>query len=64
VTRGTLLVVMEAMKMEHRITCIEDEGTVAEVRVEKGEQVAAGHVLVVVVSQENTETTPSGANAG
>jgi len=49
VNRGTLLVVMEAMKMEHRITCVDDEASVFEVRVKPGEQVGAGHLLVVVL---------------
>ncbi len=47
VTRGQVLVVVEAMKMEHRITAVVD-GTVAEVRVEAGTQVQADDVLVVV----------------
>jgi propionyl-CoA carboxylase alpha chain len=47
VTRGDLLVVLEAMKMEHRITAPLD-GTVTEVRVEAGTQVDADAVLVVV----------------
>ncbi len=48
VSRGQLLVVMEAMKMEHRITCVEESAKVTEVRVAKGEQVEAGQMLVVV----------------
>ncbi|MGH3442597.1 MAG: biotin/lipoyl-containing protein, partial [Nitriliruptorales bacterium] len=47
VVAGALLVVVEAMKMEHRITAPQD-GTVAEVRVAAGDQVDAGTVLVVV----------------
>jgi propionyl-CoA carboxylase alpha chain len=47
VTAGQLLVVVEAMKMEHRVTAPAD-GTVAEVRVELGQQVAAGDVLVIL----------------
>jgi propionyl-CoA carboxylase alpha chain len=49
VTKGALLVTVEAMKMEHRVTAPFD-GTVAEVRVSAGQQVAADAVLVVVES--------------
>ena len=48
VSRGELMLVMEAMKMEHRITCVEEHARVTEVRVAKGEQVDAGQMLVVV----------------
>jgi propionyl-CoA carboxylase alpha chain len=47
VGRGDLLVIVEAMKMEHRITA-PFAGTVAEVRVATGQQVDAAQVLVVV----------------
>ena len=47
VTKGELMVTLEAMKMEHRITAPFD-GTVAEVRVAEGDQVDADEVLVVV----------------
>jgi propionyl-CoA carboxylase alpha chain len=47
VGRGDLLVTVEAMKMEHRITA-PFAGTVAEVRVATGQQVDAAQVLVVV----------------
>jgi propionyl-CoA carboxylase alpha chain len=47
VARGDLLVTVEAMKMEHRITA-PFAGTVAEVRVTTGQQVDAAQVLVVV----------------
>jgi propionyl-CoA carboxylase alpha chain len=47
VVRGELLVTVEAMKMEHRVTAPFD-GTVAEVRVSAGQQVDAEQVLVVV----------------
>jgi len=49
------------MKMEHRITCVEDEGTVSEVRVAQGEQVAAGDVLVVVAPLANPGAEASAA---
>jgi propionyl-CoA carboxylase alpha chain len=47
VARGALLVTVEAMKMEHRVTA-PFEGTVGEVRVRAGQQVDADQVLVVV----------------
>jgi propionyl-CoA carboxylase alpha chain len=47
VSKGDLLVTVEAMKMEHRVTAPFD-GEVAEVRVEAGQQVDADQVLVVV----------------
>jgi propionyl-CoA carboxylase alpha chain len=47
VSGGQLLLVMEAMKMQHSITAPTD-GVVAEINVEAGSQVAAGQVLVVV----------------
>ncbi|MEZ5238772.1 MAG: biotin/lipoyl-containing protein [Microthrixaceae bacterium] len=46
VAEGALLVVIEAMKMEHRITARGDV-TIAEVRVASGDRVDAGDVLVV-----------------
>jgi propionyl-CoA carboxylase alpha chain len=47
VSKGDLLVRVEAMKMEHRVTAPFD-GVVAEVRVAAGQQVDADQVLVVV----------------
>ncbi len=47
VTEGQVLIVMEAMKMEHSIRSPHD-GTVAEVRCREGDQVEADAVLVVV----------------
>jgi len=44
---GQLLVVLEAMKMEHRITA-PGPGTVREVRVAAGQRVDAGDVLVLL----------------
>jgi propionyl-CoA carboxylase alpha chain len=49
VDAGDTLVVIEAMKMEHRITC-PAAGVVAEVLVQVGEQVETGQVLAVVTS--------------
>ena len=47
VKEGQLLLVLEAMKMEHHITCLKS-GTITEVRVTPGQQVDGGAVLVVV----------------
>ena len=47
VRRGDLLVVLEAMKMEHQIVAPAN-GTVTEVRVVVGQQVDAGDILVVL----------------
>jgi len=47
VAKGDVLVVMEAMKMEHQITA-PLAGRVTEVRVSVGDQVDAGAILVVV----------------
>ena len=47
VQAGELLVVLEAMKMEHRVTA-PHEGTVTEVRVTAGDAVATGDVLVIL----------------
>ncbi len=47
VAKGALLVVLEAMKMEHRIVAPAD-GVVSEVRVQPGSQVEADDVLVVL----------------
>jgi propionyl-CoA carboxylase alpha chain len=51
VEQGTLLLVLEAMKMEHRITAPAD-GTVGALPVEVGQQVEAGSVLAVVTPTE------------
>ncbi|MCH2173211.1 ATP-grasp domain-containing protein [Myxococcota bacterium] len=50
VESGEILVVLEAMKMEHPMRASE-EGVVVEVRVTQGEQVEAGTVLLVVEAQ-------------
>jgi propionyl-CoA carboxylase alpha chain len=47
VSAGQLLVILEAMKMAHRITAPED-GTVAELRVSEGDQVDNGALLLVL----------------
>mgnify|MGYP001826333904 CR=1 FL=1 len=47
VTAGQVLLIMEAMKMEHTVTAPHD-GTVASVSVRGGDQVDADALLVVV----------------
>ncbi|MFD8703043.1 biotin carboxylase N-terminal domain-containing protein [Kitasatospora sp. NPDC059648] len=51
VTAGQPLLVLEAMKMEHRVTAPAD-GILAELRVAPGEQVELGTLLAVVKSTE------------
>ena len=47
VEAGDVLVVLEAMKMEHELTA-PSAGTVAELRVAEGDQVESGAPLAVV----------------
>ena len=51
VSAGQVLVVMEAMKMEHQITAPADGG-VSEVRAAVGDQVDNGELLVVIAADE------------
>ena len=51
VAAGQVLVLMEAMKMEHQITAPAD-GEVAEVRVHVGDQVDNGELLVVITAAQ------------
>ena len=53
VEAGQLLLILEAMKMEHRIVA-PFAGVVAEMRVQAGRQVANGELLVVLVEQESS----------
>ncbi|WP_421118435.1 biotin/lipoyl-containing protein [Aquihabitans daechungensis] len=53
VTAGQTLVVLEAMKMEHHMAAPAD-GTVAEVRVAAGDQVANGALLLVFEPHDDT----------
>ncbi|MET7466921.1 acetyl-CoA carboxylase biotin carboxyl carrier protein subunit [Nonomuraea sp. NPDC005501] len=52
VDKGQPVLVLEAMKMEHRITA-PATGTVSALRVAKGDQVEAGAVLAII-DEENT----------
>ena len=54
VSKGDLLVALEAMKMEHRITAPFD-GTVTEVAVSEGDQVDGDAMLVVVEEAEGAD---------
>ena len=56
VARGEILLVVEAMKMEHRITA-PHEGVVADILVAPGKQVGAGDLLVVL---EEPPSVPDG----
>jgi acetyl/propionyl-CoA carboxylase alpha subunit len=47
VKKGDVLVILEAMKMEHQV-CAPHDGEVAEVRIETGQQVDAGTLLIVL----------------
>ena len=52
VDAGQLLLVLEAMKMEHRIVA-PFAGVVAELRVREGQQVSNGELLVALVRQDS-----------
>ncbi|MEV4009197.1 biotin carboxylase N-terminal domain-containing protein [Nonomuraea angiospora] len=52
VTKGQPVLVLEAMKMEHRIAAPSD-GVVADVHVEKGRQVEAGAVLAIIQEESS-----------
>ena len=53
VETGQTLIVMEAMKMEHRIAA-NVSGTIAAIHHEVGEQVAAGATLIDIDSEEQS----------
>jgi biotin carboxyl carrier protein len=61
VEKGQLLVILEAMKMEHEVTAPE-AGTVQAVLVEVGQQVDAGTVLVTVESGPPKDLREATAN--
>jgi acyl-CoA carboxylase subunit alpha len=54
VTAGQVVVVLEAMKMEHQV-CAPATGRIAELRVIPGAQVSAGDILAIVVPGEAPE---------
>jgi propionyl-CoA carboxylase alpha chain len=51
VTKGQLLVILEAMKMEHRIVAPQD-GVVHDMKVAVGEQVGNGQLLLTLAAKE------------
>ena len=53
---GQVLVVLEAMKMEHHVVAPAD-GTVTEVHVRVGGQVQNGHLLLVLEPRRAADTT-------
>ncbi|MHB1432604.1 MAG: acyl-CoA carboxylase biotin carboxyl carrier protein subunit, partial [Streptosporangiaceae bacterium] len=56
VAAGDVVVVLEAMKMEHQITA-PAAGVLTELRVSHGVQVNAGDVLAIVAATEPAEGT-------
>jgi propionyl-CoA carboxylase alpha chain len=54
VQKGDVIVVLEAMKMQHTITAPVD-GVVAELDVSVGQQVESGAVLAVIEAPESPE---------
>ena len=54
ITTGQLLVILEAMKMEHRILAPSD-GKVAKLNVAEGDQVEKDAVLIELVNEEESE---------
>jgi propionyl-CoA carboxylase alpha chain len=62
VAAGQVLVVLEAMKMEHTVHA-GAAGTVAEVDVAEGDQVETGHLLAVVVADGDGEADGEGSSA-
>jgi propionyl-CoA carboxylase alpha chain len=63
VAAGDLLVVVEAMKMEHRVLA-PFAGTVLDLRVQPGAQVNAGDPLVVLEADEPDGPAPGGPDPG
>ena len=53
VEKGQLLLVLEAMKMEHRITA-PISGVVEELKVQEGDQVANGELLIILSDEESS----------
>jgi propionyl-CoA carboxylase alpha chain len=60
---GQILVVLEAMKMEHAVHA-STAGTVTEVGVSEGDQVETGRVLVVIDTGDGDDTGETDARAG
>ena len=60
VAAGDVLVVIEAMKMEHRIASTSN-GVITEICVSVGDQVEAGMVLAVVQDEAPASATEEGS---
>ncbi|MGH1564074.1 acetyl/propionyl/methylcrotonyl-CoA carboxylase subunit alpha [Mumia sp. DW29H23] len=59
VAQGDVVVVLEAMKMQHTITAPTD-GVVTELAVSAGSQVESGAVLAVIAAADESEGAPAG----
>ncbi len=59
VEQGKVLLILEAMKMEHQITAPRD-GTIEEVKVAVGDQVANGELLIVLESDDSESDEKEG----
>ncbi len=53
VEKGHVMLIVEAMKMEHQITAPE-AGTVTAVHVDEGDQVSNGELLIVLADVSDT----------
>ena len=51
VKKGETLIILEAMKMEHQIVAPRD-GTIAAIKVDEGDQVANGELLIEMAQEE------------
>jgi 3-methylcrotonyl-CoA carboxylase alpha subunit len=51
VTKGTALLVLEAMKMEHTLKAPRD-GRIADLHAAEGDQIAGGAVLITLESED------------
>jgi propionyl-CoA carboxylase alpha chain len=63
VAEGQLLMIVEAMKMEHRVTA-PHAGTVGEVRAQPGDQVSGGDLLAVIETAAGEPATGGPATGG
>lgn len=59
--RGTAIVVLESMKMEHDVT-VDHDGSVVSMLVEHGQTVREGDVLAIVVARQPYQEPEKGSN--